>query len=92
MALVRPHLHYEDGPKRSVTGRIPLFTDMLAYRSMHQSNKQCFLYYNDIKHMVEGNNLAELRDQIHAPVIDTVLFSCASCFCLLVIHAAYFNN
>ena len=45
------------------------------------------MHYNAIKYMVEGNNLAELCAQIHAPVIDTELFSCALCFCLLVIHA-----
>ena len=41
---------------------------------------------------MEGNNLVELLAQIHAPVIDTGLFSCVLCFCLLVIHAVYFNN
>ena len=41
--------------------------------------------------MVEGNYLGELRAQIHAPVIDTGLFPCALCFCLLVIHAVYFK-
>ena len=41
--------------------------------------------------MMEGNNLAELRAQIHAPVIDTGLFSCALCFCLLVIDMLYIS-
>ena len=38
-----------------------------------------------------GNNSAELYAQIHAPIIDTELFSCVLCLCLLMIYALYFN-
>ena len=44
--------------------------------------------------MVEGNNLAELRVQIHAPVTETGLL----CFVFLLVsdfiswYAVYFNN
>ena len=78
-----------------VTGHITLFTDavdsvqdqdqdsLLVKRrnDNHSSDKRAiFLLYNDIKHMVKGNDLAELHAQIHAPVIDTGLLSCDLCF------------
>ena len=34
---------YKGGPEKSVTGQITLFTDMLAYRSMHRSKSFFFI-------------------------------------------------
>ena len=54
-----------DGPKGSVTGYMTLFKDVPAYRNMHQSIEHSFFFlYNDIKHIVKRNNLAELHAQI----------------------------
>ena len=45
---------------RTVNRHITLFIDVLAYRSMHQSNEQSYFLYNDSKHIVTGHNLSQL--------------------------------
>ena len=46
------------------------------YPSMHQLKEQFLFLYNNIKHMVEGNKLAELRAQIN--ILGFFLVFCVS--------------